>query len=162
MTECSLGLGAIIDPGIQIGVWRGGGNLNRQTTAVERPCKQQLPHVFFVYDHYIFCTHWAPPSAMSIRSIKVPLAQAVEQAERVEKLDSTQGRCRVANQRTVRREPFGRRHRRWGTRLGEGEKVEGRTCVSTVGPLTTSDGRDSNPRPRPWQGRALPAELPSR
>ena len=25
--------------------------------------------------------------------------------------------------------------------------------------LTMSEKRDSNPRPRPWQGRALPTEL---
>ena len=28
--------------------------------------------------------------------------------------------------------------------------------------LFSSERRDSNPRPRPWQGRALPAELLSR
>ena len=36
-----------------------------------------------------------------------------------------------------------------------------KSCVSTIPPSeqTLSGKRDSNPRPRPWQGRALPTEL---
>ena len=36
-----------------------------------------------------------------------------------------------------------------------------KSCVSTIPPSehTLSGRRDSNPRPRPWQGRALPTEL---
>ena len=48
------------------------------------------------------------------------------------------------------------RGRTWWTREG----VEMKKGTRRAGALSTwSDKRDSNPRPRPWQGRALPTEL---
>ena len=37
-----------------------------------------------------------------------------------------------------------------------------KTCLQSLMKHSLSERRDSNPRPRPWQGRALPAELLSR